>query len=835
MESILKRIYLLSFLLSSFLVNATESKLPTFSKHIQLSANIKRTSYGVPHIKADSLEGIAFGSGYAQAQDQLCQLAESFIKSNSELSMYLGPHSKGLLESQSMDKGDSAHLISDFGYLALGIKRKAKKNFAELSDQSKALLLGYSKGYNKFLSQANLGEVKASRLCWGEAWVKPISPEGVLTNLYALNLIRGSSNFFEMMFVASPNGSYMPRLVTNQSDNHADVAQVAANNLSETGLPDIKSLGFGSNGWALGSQLTETGRGMLLSNPHFPLYGPLRFWQSHITIPGKLNAAGVSLLGFPGILNIGFNKDLAWTHTLSESEQFVVYRLDLDGKLNTKYRYNGGSKSIFKRTLALPVNVNGELVKYEKDYWFSHFGPIVASPDKNSPFAWGGKHTFSIKDVYTTNDDMIDHWLAMNSAASLGEVKEAFARYRGITFVNTIVTDKQGQAFYIDGTNVPALTPEAIAALSGSNELKAIREKLGFTVLPGNSSEFNFTGALGFDDLPQLQRTDFVQNSNDSYWSTNPASPLEGFSPLFGPERVELSLRTRMGLKLLNEAKGEDGVFSLKEVETLLFSDRAYLVELLVPQLQTLCKQDKMKVIQINDRELRVGDACAAVSQWRVEQGSSAKGGVLLRELANLFDSDEHFSVPFDYKNPADTPSGIKSDVVILKLLARAQLILDVADIPLASSIDELQFVVKPGIKREEIERISWPGSTNAEGGFNVNSVSDNDDFNTQFVPNFANRLSDAISGEALDSGLSAAGYQLGYGASWMMLVEYGKRGPVARGLLSYSQSMDPDSAHYKDQTLYFSQNRSLRPILFEPKEIEENKVSEIKISNIVN
>src|SRR5690554_8172322 len=57
----------------------------------KLEATIRRTEGGVPHIKADNLKSAAFGHGYAQAQDNVCLLAEAVVKARSERSKYFGP------------------------------------------------------------------------------------------------------------------------------------------------------------------------------------------------------------------------------------------------------------------------------------------------------------------------------------------------------------------------------------------------------------------------------------------------------------------------------------------------------------------------------------------------------------------------------------------------------------------------------------------------------------------------------------------------------------------------------------------------------------------------
>jgi acyl-homoserine-lactone acylase len=46
--------------------------------------------------------------------------------------------------------------------------------------------------------------------------------------------------------------------------------------------------GIGSNAIALGSDLTQSGKGILFGNPHYPWQGPARFHMIHTTIPGEV-------------------------------------------------------------------------------------------------------------------------------------------------------------------------------------------------------------------------------------------------------------------------------------------------------------------------------------------------------------------------------------------------------------------------------------------------------------------------------------------------------------------------------------------------------------------
>ena len=822
--------------------NATDKqlfpqRLIAFAPEGKLDANIRRTEFGVPHIEANNLESLSFGSGYAQAEDHLCQLAESYVRVNSERAKYFGPHRNLDYSTGTVRVEDNYNVISDFGYKAVGLKQKAAVNFPTLSDNSKAMLQGFASGYNRFLLDANEGSAKIPEPCNDAQWVKPITASDVLANLYNTNILAGSRNFFEMMFFATPYGddTYLPRQTTLVNKTH-DTARVFDESLiamaASVGSPDLAELGLGSNGWALGKDSTENGRGMLLANPHFPFFGPLRFWQNHIRIPGVLDVMGASLLGFPGPVNIGFNEGLAWTHTFSAAEHFVVYQLSLQKGNKLVQLVDGKASNIEKRTFTIDVLMDGDLVKFEKDMWFSTSGPMVQSHEKGNPFVWSEKHAFAIKDVDVDNNDILDHWLSMNMSTEMDEFVNTFKEYDGLMFVNTLVTDNKGEAFYIDDSNVPDLSEEALAALRNSETLQKYRQQAGFTILPGNKSEFIFSKKVPFERAPQLTRTDFVQNSNDSHWATNIHARLEGYSPLYGGERNELSLRTRMGLRLLEESGGGDNKYSLADLESDLFSYRAYLPELIMKDLLLQCEAQGKTPVVIDTQKVDISAGCHALNQWDGRQGSESVAGPLIREISDNFSNRKHLTVPFDPDNAANTPHTLTQDGSALKLIAHAMVNLQSAGFDYDATLGELQFMESPLVYSEaESRRISWPGTHNWVGGFNVFAVENESDFDTVLPLTFYPGVKNLKSGETLDTGLSDQGYQIGFGSSWMMLVSYSDKGPSARGLLTYSQSMDPTSPHYDDQSLYYSRENMLRPLHYAELDIQRHLLTSKQIT----
>ena len=42
----------------------------------------------------------------------------------------------------------------------------------------------------------------------------------------------------------------------------------------------------------------------------------MRFYEMHLTIPGQMDVMGVGIGTYP-MVSIGFNKDVAWSHTVS--------------------------------------------------------------------------------------------------------------------------------------------------------------------------------------------------------------------------------------------------------------------------------------------------------------------------------------------------------------------------------------------------------------------------------------------------------------------------------------------------------------------------------------
>ncbi len=801
-------------------------QLVAFDPDGVLEADIKWTTYGVPHITADNLQSLAFGSGFAYAKDNLCILADQIIKVKSERSKYFGP-------DRILGSGDSANLISDFGHLALKVVASANKLYGSMTENSRALIEGYTAGYNKYLQDTGIENLAPQ--CAGQAWVKPITPQELTAYIFSASQLASGLEFFDIAFFANPGdgGEYLPYVgarsdraaITKLNENLALKAQSFS-------VPDGKNGDLGSNGWGIGKDKTENGKGILLANPHFPHTGNLRFWQSQITIPGVLNVIGAGLQGLPGIVNIGYNDNLAWTHTVSTSRRFVVYKLDLAAGNRKQYMVDGEARNIDKRTYYVEVKAGSRSVVLSKDFYYSHHGLMIETPPSFNFMSWSDSSAFTLRDAAEENVDLVDHWLAINMAKNLTEFQQAYKDFDGIPWVNTMYADDQGNAFYIDKTRVLNLSETALNLMRTDPVLVGTRQAVGFDILPGNTALFEPDGLNSYDQAPKLLRTDFVQNSNNSYWYTNPAEPLSGYSILYGDDFSPLSLRTRMGLTLLGDSAGDDGKFTPAEVESALLSNRAYLAEATVADLLSQCQaQGSVPVVLDNGLSVNIDAACTALSGWNMRMDQNSTAGHLFREFAFKFNAKTQFTVPFDAADPINTPNKLATDASVLKAFAAAVANVQSSNFALDAKMGDIQFTEKTMADGSASgEKFPWAGAKNQEGGFNVFASAKGDD--TLYPIHQYAPVIDVETGRPLASGLSSAGYQINYGSSWMFVVNFTENGPVGRGLLTYSQSSDTNSAHLDDQNRVYSNTTALRPILFTEADISNNLIEELVLKS---
>lgn len=715
------------------------------------SAEITRTRFGVPHIQASSERGLGLGIGYAYGQDNLCLLAGEVMTVNGERSRWLGAEGKTF--------EGHGNLASDLFFKWLNTTQ-ALENFWQAQPAAlQARIDGYVAGFNKALEESRAADKQVS--CAHEPWLRPVTRFDVLALVRRLQVEGGVGRFAEALAGAAP-----PQAANAALDRQA--FSVAARQLSDFALER------GSNAVAIGGELSANGRGLLLANPHFPWNGGLRFYQMHLTIPGQLDVMGAALPGLP-LINIGFNQHVAWSHTVDTSKHFTLYRLTLDPKDSTRYVFDGQSLPLQRRTVTVQVKGrDGKLQDVSRTLYSSRFGPVVQWPGK---LEWDSRYAYSLRDANLGNDRVLKQWYAMNRATSVEGVGESLRKVHGIPWVNTLAVDDRGVAGYFNYAVVPYVDAAKLKACGlPSGEEAVLLEGSRGACDWASSDDAGQSGIFPASAQPSLLRPDFLQNSNDSAWMTNPSQPLTGFAPIVSREGVPLGARARFALERLARLKAS-GKVNAEQLQAMVTDNRVYLAESggVLDDLLAFCNGE------IGQAGADLRNACDALGRWDRTAGVGAGLGVVhFQHVAEgLLGNPKAWRIPFDPANPVYTPRGValqQADVrkAVQDALQASVQRLQVAKVGDTATWGELQVSFASG------EPIGIPGAFGGLGVYNA----------MQSVPRGDGRR-EVVSG-----------------SSYLQVVGFDDHGPHARGLLAFSESSEPGSPHAADQTREFVAGR---------------------------
>ncbi|GAB3133185.1 peptidase S45 [Microbispora hainanensis] len=697
------------------------------------SATIRRTEYGIPHITAKDYGGLGFGYGYAFAQDNLCTLASWVVTLRGERSRYFGP------EAESDDPAKPvANLASDVYYKSVagsGVVRRLLARPAPVgpSAELRRLVDGYVAGYNRYLEDTGVANLPDPR-CRGKAWVGPITATDMWANLLDLSRMSSSSSLKEA--ITGMAGPEKPRPMP----------------------------AAGSNAWALGREATRGGGGMVLADPHFPWQGIRRFYQIQLTIPGVLDVAGGSLYGTP-VVQIGHNAKVAWTHTVTHAQHFTVYRLALAG--GHGYTVDGRVEPMGEQEVEVTLP-DGTVSRHT--LLTSRYGPVLAVGQSDEA-------AYALADANAANLRAADEWLAMARAGSLDELRAAQRTYQGMPFVHTLATDVSGTAYFADTSVVPHVTDaqaERCAKPSPVPGLDAyVLDGSTSACLWGRDSDAVVPGIFGPGKQPTLIRADYVANSNNTYWMTNPAKPLTGYPKAYGKTGTDVQPRPRVSLDMIAQRlSGADGLgapgFTLETLQATVHGKRNLTFELMRDDLLKMCRAHP---------ELS-HEGCRTLEKWDGRATLDGEGAILWREFFMRLGrpvkaGDPPYSpwrVSFDPARPLTTPRGLKDDPAVRQALADAVGFFRSNGIPLT---------LTPG-QAQSYASIPIPGCTEGEGCFDR-----------------------VRTGGPL--GTDGRYPEVNTGSSFMMAVELTPAGPRTRTVLTYSLSADPASPHHTDQTALFS------------------------------
>lgn len=356
---------------------------------------VRRTAYGVPHIRAEDFEAAGYGLAWVQLEDYGPRVALGLLQARGEMGKWFGRDS---MESDFITQRDY---------------RTAVEKYATLDAETRDVYEGFAAGVNRYIDRHP------------EEFPAGFAPRFTGYDVAARD-VGGASLAAARRFLARMTPS--PR-------RPPDAPQPGESDPIEEG----------SNAWALAPSRTKSRRAILVRNPH--LSWTAGYYEAHVAIPGVLDFYGDFRIGGPfGVIG-GFNKDLGWATTNNAPDLDEIYALDVDPGGVDRYLFEGASLPLDRELITVAFR-NGDGVSTEtREFWSTPLGPVIHRA--------GGK-IFVLRAAGEGDVRGGEQFLRMMRASSLAEWKEAM-RMRARVTSNFTYADRAGNIFYVWNASIPAL------------------------------------------------------------------------------------------------------------------------------------------------------------------------------------------------------------------------------------------------------------------------------------------------------------------------------------------------------------------------------------------
>jgi penicillin amidase len=481
-----------------------------FLSGLQKEVTVDRDIWGVPHIRAASLNDLAEAQGYVMAQDRLWQMDLLRRIARGQLSEIVGP----------------VALPLDREFRTLGFGRAAERGVSLLDAEARGTSEAYARGVNRFIEQnqnrlpiefsllkykPQPWQVSDSLVIAGymyetltDTWEKELNRAKVTERVGADRAKELFSEDAQMdrFVVGDPNvaddGSERSRANIDGEDDDDDmqsdtVIKARNGNTSTTQTPEPftglasalwPSLhnwiedsrrevrhGLGSNNWVVSGAHTATGKPLLANDTHLELSVPPIWYEIHLSAPGW-NVKGFTLPGAPLVV-IGHNDRIAWGFTNNQADVQDLYIETFNPSAPDEYLVHGvwSKAQVFDEVF----HVKGQPDEHMKLTVTRH-GPIVhREGDKAYAMRWTAAEPGGL--AYTYN------WLGR--ARNWNEFRNELKRVWG-PGQNAVYADIDGNIGYIMAARVP------------------VRKRgHGEVPVPGDTDDYEWTGYIPFDQLPQ--------------------------------------------------------------------------------------------------------------------------------------------------------------------------------------------------------------------------------------------------------------------------------------------------------------------------------------------
>jgi acyl-homoserine-lactone acylase len=549
-------------------------------------AEILWDRYGVAHVYGKSVNDLFYGFGWAQAHSHGDILARLYAQARGRAAEYYGADEL---------KNDRWMAVND-------VPGRARLWLTQQSPAFRANLQAFAAGINAYAAaHPEALSAQARR-------VFPVSASDVIAHQQRL-----------FQFVYAAPADVIERLPADAPPPSAEPS--------------------GSNGWAIAPSRSDSGRAMLLMNPH--LYwtpGWPTYYEIQLTAPG-VDLYGATQVGLP-VLRFVFSDYLGFTHTVNSADAVTFYRIT---PAPGGYRFDGKVLPFQTRSQVLKIRQpDGSFTTETVSVRSTVHGPVVAER-AGAPIAM---RVAGLDRPYA-----LEQYWNMATAHDFAAFQAALARVQVPTF-NIVYADRDGHIEYLYNGLIPR---HAFGNLHYWS-----------SIVPGDTSTTLWHQYLSYDELPKVidPAGGTLQNSNDPPWDAAWPQTLDPAPYAAAIAADSVNLRMARGIRMQSERT----TISFEQLVQMKWSHHCELADRILPDLL--------------EASARYGDdmarqAAEVLAHWDRSTDADSRGALLFLDWADQPGavsgySGRGFARPLNLQLPLTTPAGLADPQAALRALDAA-------------------------------------------------------------------------------------------------------------------------------------------------------------------
>ena len=365
-------------------------------------AEIERDIWGVPHIKGVKDADVAYGLGYAMAEDTWKVIEAMIPYYRANAGSYFGP------EAAKQDY--IVHWLGLWDDIDLRYE-------SDLKPETREYVEAYAAGITRYATE---------------------HPEAVSLDVLPLT----GKDVIAGHMLRHPLFYGFQSVVTEL------LGDTRARPVATPGSVTLDEQPVGSNAIAVGPKRSADGSTMLVINSHQPLTGPVAWYEAHLQSESGLNVMGGLFPGAPAI-GVGFTPETAWGATVNKPDLVDVFVLDIDPDNENRYRLDDQWLDLEQKSVKIKVLIWGFIPwSVTETVYRSVHGPVLKTPHG----------TYAVRYAGMGELKQVEQWRALNRARSFEAWQDAMA-LNHIQSFNFVYAGQAGNIHFIHNAQMPIRAP----------------------------------------------------------------------------------------------------------------------------------------------------------------------------------------------------------------------------------------------------------------------------------------------------------------------------------------------------------------------------------------